>query len=127
LRKQEAIVQQSDLVAYSREDFYFHELMYAASGNAFLQEMLEGIAHKARPIGMQITPILFELLSDHRNIVSALRQRDPVRAETAFREHIGRMIALFTPADDKESSNVRASGECNPNVFDTFAAQRELN
>jgi DNA-binding GntR family transcriptional regulator len=127
LRKQEAIVQQSDLVAYSREDFCFHELIYAASGNAFLQEILEGIAHKARPIGMQITPILFELLSDHRNIVSALRQRDPVRAETAFREHIGRMLALFAPAENKQSSNVRAIGECDPNVFDTFAAQRELN
>src|SRR5208337_2838484 len=33
LRKQEAIVRQSDLVAYSLEDFHFHGLMYAASGN----------------------------------------------------------------------------------------------
>jgi DNA-binding GntR family transcriptional regulator len=104
LQKQEAIVQRSDLVAYSREDFFFHGLIYAASGNVFLQELLEGIAHKARPIGMQITPILFELLRDHRNIVLALRQRDPIRAQSASREHIERMLSLFIPEEEKSSA-----------------------
>jgi DNA-binding GntR family transcriptional regulator len=88
--------------------------MYAASGNTFLQENLEGIAHKARPIGMQITPILSELLSDHRSIVSALRQRDPIRAETASREHIRRMLALFTPAEKDESAITHGNGEYGP-------------
>jgi len=105
LRKQEAIVQRGDLVAYSCEDFRFHELMYAASGNAFLQEILEGIEHKACPIGMQITPILSQLLADHRNIVFTLRARDAIGADAAFREHNRTMLTLLTLADGKRSSN----------------------
>jgi DNA-binding GntR family transcriptional regulator len=104
LERQAAIVNKADLLAYSREDFYFHKLIYTASGNAFLQEILEGIEHKARPIGMQITPILSELLNDHRNLVSALRARDATRAEMTFREHHERMLALFTSTRMKESS-----------------------
>lgn len=104
LRKQKGIVERGDLVAYSREDFYFHALVYAASGNAFLQEMLEGIKNKARPIGMQITPILAELLTDHRKIVSALRQRDALQAETAFREHNRRVLKLLASSEKKSAA-----------------------
>ena len=103
LQRQAAIVQKADLLAYSREDFYFHKLIYTASGNSFLQEILEGIEHKARPIGMQITSILSELLNDHRNLVSALRARDATRAEMTFREHNERMLALFTSIGEKQS------------------------
>jgi DNA-binding GntR family transcriptional regulator len=104
LQRQVSMVAQCDLVAYSREDFHFHALVYAASGNAFLQDILEGIKHKARPIGMQITPILSELLHDHRNIVAALRARDALRAETAFREHNRRVVKLLASAETKAAA-----------------------
>jgi DNA-binding GntR family transcriptional regulator len=111
LRKQEAIVQRGDLVAYSCEDFHFHELMYAASGNAFLQEILEGIEHKACPIGMQITPILSQLLADHRNIVFALRARDAIGSDAAFRAHNRTMLTLLTLADGKRSPDMQPNGK----------------
>ncbi len=95
LRKQEEIVAREDLVAYSREDFEFHALTYAACGNTVLREMLEGIKNKARPIAMRITPILPELLVDHREIARALRLRDPLLAENAFREHNRRVLRLL--------------------------------
>lgn len=104
LRKQQTIARQQDLVAYSREDFYFHALVYAASGNNFLQEILEGIKNKARPIGMQITPILPGLLHDHRDIVAALRARDALRAETAFRKHNQRVLKLLISAEKKSAA-----------------------
>ncbi len=105
LRKQEEIVAREDLVAYSREDFDFHALTYAACGNTVLRETLEGIKNKARPIAMQITPILPELLADHREIVRALRLRDPLLAETAFREHNRRVLRLLqSAAEDAKSS-----------------------
>lgn len=104
VRQQVAMVADGDLVAYSREDFYFHALVYAASGNTFLQDILEGIKHKARPIGMHITPILSELLHDHRNIVSALRARDARAAETAFRDHNRRVLNLLASAENKAAA-----------------------
>lgn len=92
LREQERIVAEEDLVAYSKSDFDFHACIYAACGNAILREMLESIKEKARPFEMRITPILTELFNDHQMIVRALRLRDPLLAEEAFREHNQRML-----------------------------------
>ena len=92
LRAQEKIVAEEDLVAYSNSDFEFHACIYAACGNAILREMLESIKEKARPIAMRITPILTDLFNDHQMIVRALRRRDPLLAEVAFREHNQRVL-----------------------------------
>ena len=92
LRAQEKIVAEEDLLAYSKSDFEFHACIYAACGNPILREMLESIKEKARPIAMRITPILTELFNDHQMIVRALRLRDPLLAEVAFREHNQRVL-----------------------------------
>jgi DNA-binding GntR family transcriptional regulator len=92
LLDQEKIVAEGDLVSYSKSDFDFHACIYATCGNAILREMLESIKEKARPFEMRITPILTELFNDHQMIVRALRLRDPLLAEAAFREHNQRML-----------------------------------
>lgn len=92
VREQEKIVAAEDLLAYSKSDFEFHASIYAACGNAILREMLESIKEKVRPIEMRITPILAELFHDHQRIVRALRLRDPLLAEAAFREHNQRVL-----------------------------------
>jgi DNA-binding GntR family transcriptional regulator len=106
LAEQEEIVAREDLVSYSQSDFEFHACIYAACGNDILREMLESIKQKARPIAMRITPILPALLHDHREIVHALRVRDPMLAETAFRDHNRRVLALLrTREPDARSAN----------------------
>jgi DNA-binding GntR family transcriptional regulator len=110
LRAQEKIVAEEDLVAYSKSDFEFHACIYAACGNSILREMLESIKQKARPIAMRITPILSELLNDHQMIVRALRLRDPLLAEVAFREHNQRVL-MQLKAEDLDS---RVRGKNNP-------------
>jgi DNA-binding GntR family transcriptional regulator len=110
LRAQEKIVAEEDLVAYSKSDFEFHACIYAACGNSILREMLESIKQKARPIAMRITPILSELLHDHQMIVRALRLRDPLLAEVAFREHNQRVL-IQLKAEDLDS---RLRGKNNP-------------
>ncbi|MGE5247762.1 MAG: GntR family transcriptional regulator [Verrucomicrobiota bacterium] len=95
LREQEKVTASESLVGFSRADFVFHSVVYAACGNAVLKEMLEIIKNRARPLAMQITPILPELLEDHREIVRALRLRDPDLAEAAFRNHNRRVLALL--------------------------------
>jgi len=99
LREQERIVAKEDLVAYSKSDFEFHACIYAACGNTILREMLESIKEKARPIAMHITPILTELFNDHEMIVRALRLRDPLLAEVAFREHNQRVLKQLKEED----------------------------
>jgi len=99
LREQEKIVAEEDLVAYSKSDFDFHACIYAACGNTILREMLENIKEKARPFEMRITPILTELFNDHQMIVRAMRLRDPLLAEVAFREHNQRVLRQLHAED----------------------------
>jgi len=99
LREQEKIVAEEDLVAYSKSDFDFHACIYAACGNTILREMLESIKEKARPFEMRITPILTELYNDHEMIVRAMRLRDPLLAEAAFREHNQRVLRQLHAED----------------------------
>jgi DNA-binding GntR family transcriptional regulator len=98
---QEKVVAEEDLVAYSKSDFDFHACIYAACGNTILREMLENIKEKARPFEMRITPILTELFNDHQMIVRAMRLRDPLLAEAAFREHNQRVLRQLH-ADDRD-------------------------
>ncbi len=92
LEEQYKVVQKEDLVGYSRLDYDFHAIVYEASGNRTLQEMLETIKNKMRPIAMHITPILSSLYHDHVEILEAFSQRDSDKAEHAFRKHNLQMI-----------------------------------
>ncbi|MRR15089.1 MAG: GntR family transcriptional regulator [Deltaproteobacteria bacterium] len=92
LEQQYKVVQKEDLVSYSRLDFDFHALVYEASGNRTLQEMLETIKNKMRPIAMHITPILSSLYHDHVEILEAFEEKNPDKAEAAFRKHNHQMI-----------------------------------
>jgi len=92
LDSQYKVVQKEDLVSYSRLDYDFHAMVYEASGNRTLQEMLEAIKNKMRPIAMHITPILSSLYLDHVEILEAFQEKNPDKAESAFRKHNHQMI-----------------------------------
>lgn len=92
LEQQYKVVQKEDLVSYSRLDFDFHAMVYESSGNRMLQEMLETIKNKMRPITMHITPILSSLYHDHVEILEAFQEKNSDKAEAAFRKHNHQMI-----------------------------------
>ncbi len=92
LEKQAKAVEKEDLIAYSKLDFEFHAIIYELSGNQTLQEMLEAIKNKMRPIAMLINPILPELYKHHLKILEAIKNKDSVEAEKAFIEHNQCMI-----------------------------------
>ena len=92
LEDQYEVVRKEDLVSYSRLDYDFHAMVYEASGNRTLQEMLEAIKNKMRPIAMHITPILSSLYHDHVEILEAFQEKNPDKAEAAFRKHNHQMI-----------------------------------
>ncbi|UCF95797.1 MAG: GntR family transcriptional regulator [Spirochaetaceae bacterium] len=87
LQKQKKIIANEDLVAYSQEDFDFHALIYEASGNPVLRELLQNIKNKMRPISMHVGGFLRTFYEDHTLLVQALEMRDPENAEMAFRKH----------------------------------------
>lgn len=92
LEKQKIVIEKQDLIGYSRLDFEFHAAVYQSCGNPYLQEFLQAIKNKMRPILMHIEPILPRLYQDHQEILEALKARDPIRTGTVLREHSEKMI-----------------------------------
>jgi len=92
LKEQERVIEEKDLIGYSRLDFDFHGFIYNSCNNRVLQEMLENIKNKSRPIAMLITPILPRLYNDHVEIFEALKQKDQEKAETTIRKHCRNML-----------------------------------
>lgn len=92
LEKQKGVVEKADLLSYSRLDFEFHAAVYEACGNPYLQETLEAIKNKMRPLTTHLQPILPNLFNDHSLLLQALMARDPDRAENAFKAHNQLMI-----------------------------------
>lgn len=106
LAEQARIVDEKDAVAYSRSDHEFHSLIYRASENRLLEEVLEGLRYKALPLAFRMGPYFAEFLGFHRRIFHAFRRQDAQAAEEAMRCHNRRMIEIIqvTPwGDDKES------------------------
>ena len=87
LAAQQTALQQEDLIAYSKWDFQFHAIIYEASGNRFLREMLKSIKDKMRPLIGQTRDRLVQSYNRHREILEALQCRDPDRAEKALLQH----------------------------------------
>lgn len=99
LAKQHQIIQEKNLVDYSRLDFDFHSTIYELSNNKVLGEMLEAIKNKMHSIAIHIKPILPSLYDDHCEILEAMKSGDPDKAEKAFMNHNKRLIKQI-----KESS-----------------------
>ena len=74
LQKQKKIIENGDLVAYSQVDFDFHAIIYEASGNVFLKELLQNIKNKMRPISMHVGGFLHSFFDDHTLLVDALKK-----------------------------------------------------
>lgn len=91
LKKQLPIVQNQDVVEYSKSDFEFHALIYDSCGNWLLKELLENIKHRSRPFVCDIRSIMPKLYEDHINVVEAFRNQDRVQAERVMRTHNKRM------------------------------------
>ena len=81
------VIEKEDPLGYSRLDFEFHSIIYKASRNLVLQEMLDSVRTKMQPVSMQIMPILPRLYQDHLKILEAMRAKDPDLAETSFIHH----------------------------------------
>jgi len=87
LEELKGVVERGDPVGYSRLDFNFHALIYESSGNPVLQEILESIKNKMRPLVPLSQPSLSRGYAEHKIILDALKSRDPKKAENAMQKH----------------------------------------
>ena len=95
LSEQEKIVKEEDAVAYSNADHRFHLLIYDASGNELLKDILSGLRYKALPLAFKLSPHFSEFIEYHRQILDAFRSKDGQAAENAIRQHNRQMIDLI--------------------------------
>lgn len=76
-------------------DLEFHRAILEASGNAYLERVLNPIFGRAQiaMLSGDLAQWPRKALTEHRRILAAIRAGDPARAEAAARQHIG---AVFT-------------------------------
>jgi DNA-binding GntR family transcriptional regulator len=101
LAEQAAMIRKKDLLAYSVSDFTFHQLIYDSCGNWLLKEQLDVIKSRSRPLVCDVTPILPDLYADHRQVLEAFRNQDPLEAEQVMRRHNRRMREAVVQASGR--------------------------
>jgi DNA-binding GntR family transcriptional regulator len=87
LEKQKSIIEKKDSLTYSKLDFEFHSLIYEASMNGCLIDLLNTLKHKMKPLVCNISPIMDELYENHTEAYNALEKKDAQRAEKVFIQH----------------------------------------
>ncbi len=100
----------SDPVAFAAADVEFHEAIIEACDNPFLQSIagsLYVLGKKSRSITSRIPATLERSLQDHRDILDALKARDPARASDAMRGHLVRVRDAYRGAAKNKDESAR--------------------
>ncbi|MFH2093489.1 MAG: GntR family transcriptional regulator [Pseudomonadota bacterium] len=93
----------ADIAAYSRADKQFHTLITAISSREFLTAMLQtfnviSLAYQyENSEGLILHPD--DTITDHEQIIEAICNRDPKRAETLMRAHFKKAIDRLEKKD----------------------------
>jgi|RhiMetdeSRZDD1v2_1073273.scaffolds.fasta_scaffold163267_2 GntR family transcriptional repressor for pyruvate dehydrogenase complex len=89
LSRFEEAVKQTDYAAAAKAHLAFHELLVRAAGNPILAGMFEAVRIAVAEFSDAVPEALRDrrLLSLHRAIYRAIRDRDPAGAATAVRRH----------------------------------------
>jgi len=82
--------------AGNSDDYYyanaeFHRLIYEASGNGFLAENAHALQRRLKPyrrLQLRVPGRVNSSLSEHEEVLAAIRARDDVRARDAMRNHV---------------------------------------
>lgn len=84
-------IERSDLAAYFAEDNRFHRLIYAASGNVCLTELIETITLQMLPVPYSFSfenpSHLTSVYETHQAVFEGLMNRDPILVKKAMTRH----------------------------------------
>lgn len=87
------MIEDRDILAYSKLDFEFHATVYDACGDGWLKEVLETIKNMMRPLTLNMQPDFLKLIDHHAELLRALRGRGPEKAESELSRHNQYMMA----------------------------------
>jgi DNA-binding FadR family transcriptional regulator len=98
----------------AQEDRSFHRMLYASLGNASLLSLIDifWVVYHALPaqtVGQDTEPL--KTVQTHRDLVAALRQRDPALARQRMTEHFRNIEIRFGQAIEPSRPNQPESGE----------------
>jgi len=96
--RMDALLKASDITGWALEDERFHLKIVELAGNRRLREIVSNCwdqAHRARmfTLRLQTHPQPAQSMKEHRQIITALRKRDAVKAESLLRSHRERGLA----------------------------------
>jgi DNA-binding GntR family transcriptional regulator len=80
-----------DSDAYYRENETFHQVLYQASGNGFLQSQAVNLQKRLQPfrrLQLRVRGRIRQSLDEHRQILKAVEAGDCKAAETLLRQHV---------------------------------------
>lgn len=84
-------MQDNDADSYYRENERFHHIIYAQSGNGFLEAEARRLHRRLKPfrrLQLRLRGRLRQSMSEHEDILEALRKGDPDMAATVTRQHV---------------------------------------
>lgn len=99
LSAQERACEHADERAFDRLDDDLHRCLCAASGHAIawdLSRRANGHLDRVRRLSLPDPHYLSEMLDEHREILAAVAEGDPARAESALRHHL-QMVTSSLP------------------------------
>ncbi len=82
---------EKDIERYAREDFEFHRSIVALSGARRLIQLVSSLHDHIRIFRLTtrgVSDRMTPSLDEHRQIIDALRRKDPAAAEERMREHV---------------------------------------
>lgn len=85
-------IKNKDADAYSRHNEAFHHMIYALSGNGFLETEALRLYRRLKPfrrVQFQMHDRMAESLSEHQSLIAAFFENRPEEAAEILRSHVG--------------------------------------
>ncbi len=96
-----AAVENKDVLSYYRANLEFHWSIVSAAGNRELMSVYRSVVqrvHTARIKSLSSDVAMMASFQDHRDIVEAIRAKEPDRCAALMSAHVGRAITRLQPA-----------------------------
>jgi DNA-binding GntR family transcriptional regulator len=124
-----AAVAAGDSDRYYAENERFHQLLYSASGNAFLAAEAARLHRRLQPfrrLQLQVRDRMAQSLAEHRAIIAALEAGDGASAAGALRDHVAvqgakfnDLVASYRTATQPMTAAPRGGGRQRPRIAST--------
>jgi GntR family transcriptional regulator, rspAB operon transcriptional repressor len=97
IAEQQKLAKKNDLKGFNEADFAFHKILYEAAGVSHLWDLVRrqsGHIDRIRRLHLPIGGKTAQIIRDHNEILKAIADGKPTRAETVLRRHLSQSLAF---------------------------------